>query len=116
MTEEEIRDALDSIARDYQPAQRQRFESLLKYKNQIQELRSHRASFETIAKFLKQFSVHTTGETVRRFHRLVVEQKSLKRKRRQRKKVQNKRRYSKPAEQSKAWSIGQPRIANVEEL
>jgi hypothetical protein len=85
MTEEEIRNALDSIARTYEPSQRPRFAPLFKYKDQIRELRGHRASFETIAKFLKKFSVQTTGETVRRFHRLVIEQKPLKRKSRRRK-------------------------------
>jgi hypothetical protein len=117
MTEEEIRDALDSIAREYQP-DRQRFSPLLKYKNQIQELRSHRASFETIAKFLKKFSIQTTGETIRRFHRLVIEQKPLKRKRRGRIKTAVKKHNAKikPTSSPKAWSIGQPRIANVNDL
>jgi len=117
MTEDEIRDALDSIARDYQP-DRQRFSPLLKYKNQIQELRSHRASFETIAKYLKKFSIQTTGETIRRFYRLVIEQKPLRRKRRGRRKALVKKRNAKvkPTSPPKGWSIGQPRIANVNDL
>lgn len=110
-SEEEIRNALDAIARTFQPSQRPRFTPLIPYKNQIRELRSQKASFQTIAKLLKKFSVQTTGETVRRFYRIVIEQKTVKRKRRQQRAMK-----FKAAASTKSRDIGEPRIARIEDL
>lgn len=117
--EDEIRNALDSLAKTFQPAKRPRFAPLIPYKNQIQIFRSQKASFNTIAKLLKRFSVHTTGETVRRFYHIVIEQKPVKRKRiRRRGKREMKKR---PAKRKTAMPLSppsavQPRIARIEDL
>jgi len=111
--------ALDLIAKTFQPSQRPRFAPLIPYKNQIQEFRSQKASFRTIAKLLKRFSVQTTGETVRRFFHVVIEQKPAKRKRiRRRGKREMKKRSAKPktAMPLSPPSTVQPRIARIEDL
>jgi len=113
MNEQDIRSALDSIARNYKPPRRERFASLIPFRNQIQDIRNQRASFETIAKFLKKFSIETTGETVRRFYRIVIEQKSAPQKRRR--KV-NCRAAKANLKSTKSWSIGEPRIARIKDL
>jgi hypothetical protein len=81
--------------------------------------RNQKASFKTIAKLLKRFSVQTTGETVRRFYHIVIAKKSAKRKRiRDRKKRQIKKRSVKlkfPMPLSPP-STAQPRIARIEDL
>jgi hypothetical protein len=117
--EESIRNALDDIARNFQPSTRQRFAPLLPYKNQVLELRGQKASFKTIAKLLKRFSVQTTGETVRRFYHIVIEQKPTKRKRNRRnEKRQMKKRSVKPKlpRPLSPPSTAQPRIARIEDL
>jgi hypothetical protein len=117
--EDEIRNALDSLAKTFQPAKRPRFAPLIPYKNQIQVFRSQKASFNTIAKLLKRFSVQTTGETVRRFYQIVVEQKPAKRKRiRRRAKREIKKRSAKQktAMPLSPQSAAQPRIARIEDL
>ena len=117
--EEEIRNALDLIAKTFQPSQRPRFAPLIAYKNQIQELRNQKASFRTIAKLLKRFSIQTTGETVRRFYHVVIQPQPAKRKRiRRRGKREMKRRSakSKIAMPLSPPSAAQPRIARIEDL
>lgn len=117
--EDDIRHALDDIARNFQPSNRQRFAPLMPYKNQVLELRSQNASFKTIAKLLKRFSVHVTGETVRRFYHIVIEQKPARRKRirrhekRQAKKATAKPKFPMPLGPQ---STVQPRIARIEDL
>jgi len=113
-TEEEIRSALDAIAKNFQPSRRPRFVPLIAYKNQIRELRSQNASFATIAKLLKRFSIQTTGETVRRFHRIVIEQKTTKRRRKRVVKMRSTK--SKTATRLSLSSEAQPRIARIEDL
>lgn len=117
--EEAIRSALDDIAKTFQPSNRQRFAPLMPYKNQVQELRSQKASFKTIAKLLKRFSVQTTGETVRRFYYIVIEQKPTKPKKNlRREKKQAKKRAIKPKSPMPLSppSTIQPRIARIEDL
>jgi hypothetical protein len=117
--EEEIRNALDAIAKDFKPPTPPRFAPLIPFKNQIQIFRNQKASFNTIAKLLKRFSVQTTGETVRRFYHIVIEQKSAKRKRiRRRAKREMKRRPAKPKTPMplSPQSAAQPRIARIEDL
>ncbi len=117
--EEEIRNALDAIAKNFKPPTRPRFTSLIPYKNQIQIFRSQKASFNTIAKLLKKFSVQTTGETVRRFFHVFIEQKPAKRKRIHRRERRiTKKRTEKPkiATPLSPQSAAQPRIARIEDL
>jgi hypothetical protein len=68
---------------------------------------------------LKGLSVQTTGETVRRFYRAVIEQKPAKRKRiRRREKRGDKKRSPKPKFTAplSPSSAAQPRIARIEDL
>ncbi len=117
MNEEEIRQALDSIARNLQPAHRPAFVALIPYKGQIRHLRSQRASFATIAKCLKQYSVQTVGETVRRFYHTVIEPRPPKQKRRRRKAKPTRRiSRAKAASPPKSRDVGEPRIAHIEDL
>jgi hypothetical protein len=117
--EEAIRAALDELARDFKPSTSPRFAPLIPYQKQIQVFREQRASFKTIAKLLKRFSVQTTGETVRRFYHAVIEQQPTKRKRIRRR---EKRRAKKPSAKRKIpmplspSSTAQPRIARIEDL
>lgn len=118
-SEEEIRAALDDIARNFKPSTPPRFAPLIPYKNQIQVFRSQKVSFKNIAKLLKRFSVQTTGETVRRFYHIVIEQRPAKRKRiRRQEKRQVKKRMAKPkiSMPLSPSSIVQPRIARIEDL
>jgi hypothetical protein len=117
--EDEIRNALDAIAKTFQPSQRPRFARLIAYKNQIHQLRNQKASFKTIAKLLKRFSVQTTGETVRRFYHAVIQQKPATRKRIRRRGKREKEK--RPAKRKIAMplsppSAAQPRIARIEDL
>jgi hypothetical protein len=77
-----VRTALGSAARNFQPTRRSRFKLLAALKEEIRELRTRGASFETIAELLKKHSVKTSHESVRRFYREVIEQKPVSRKRR----------------------------------
>lgn len=119
VSQDEIRRALDEIAKNFQPSNRQRFISLMPYQNQVRELRGQKASFKTIAKLLKRFSVQVTGETVRRFYHIVIAKKSAKRKRthhhekRQAKRSSIKLKIPMPLSPS---SAAQPRIARIEDL
>ena len=117
MNEEEIRTTLDSIARNVQPSRRSAFAVLIPFKGHIRYLRSQRASFATIAKCLKEFSVQTAGETVRRFYRAVIEPVPSKQKRRRRK-ASLKQRIPKTrtAASPKSRDVGEPRIARIEDL
>lgn len=117
MNEEEIRQALDSIARNFQPSHRLAFAALIPYTGQIRHLRSQRASFATIAKCLKKYSVQTVGETVRRFYHTVIEPRPPKQKRRRRK-AKSKQRVPKvkAATPPKSRDVGEPRIARIEDL
>lgn len=117
--EDAIRRALDDIARNFQRSNRQRFAPLMPYKNQVLELRSQNASFRTIAKLLKRFSVQTTGETVRRFYQIVIEQRPAKRKRNRRLEKRQVRKHPvKPKFPMplSPHSTVQPRIAHIEDL
>lgn len=117
MSEEEIRKALDSIARNFQPSRRPAFAALIPFKGQIRYLRSQRASFATIAKCLKQYSVQTAGETVRRFYHSVIEPVPSKQKRRRRKtNLKQRIPKSKTAAPPKTRDVGEPRIARIEDL
>lgn len=117
--EDDIRHALDDIARNFQRSNRQRFAPLMPYQDQVRELRGQNASFKTIAKLLKRFSVHITGETVRRFYHIVIEQKRARRKRIRRREI---RRTKKTPAKPKfpmplsPQSTVQPRIARIEDL
>jgi hypothetical protein len=115
--EDKIRAALASAASRNQSLRRRQFNKLMRYKELIRDLRSQDASFMTIEKILKSESFNVSHETIRAFYREEIEQKPLKRKRRHRK-ANNKNRSTKPktVAAAKAWSIGQPRIANIEEL
>jgi hypothetical protein len=118
-SEEEIRAALDDLARNFKPSTPPRFAPLISYKKQIQVFREQKASFKTIAKLLKRFSVQTTGETVRRFYHIVVEQKPTKRKRiRRYEKRQAKKHLARPKVPMplSPSSTVQPRIARIEDL
>lgn len=118
-SEDKIRAALDELARDFKRSSPPRFAPLIPYQNQIQVFREQRASFKTIAKLLKRFSVQTTGETVRRFYHITIEQRPMKRKRIHRhekgrvKKPSAKRKIPMPLSPS---STVQPRIARIEDL
>lgn len=117
MNEEEIRNALDSIARNFQPSRRPAFAVLIPFKGQIRYLRSQRASFATIAKCLKQYSVETVGETVRRFYCTVIEPAPSAKKRRRRKaKPKQRSQKAKPIVPPKSRDVGEPRIARIEDL
>jgi hypothetical protein len=117
--EDAIRNALDDIARNFRRSNRQRFAPLMPYQSQVRELRGQKASFKTIAKLLKRFSVQTTGETVRRFYHIVIEQKPARRKRNRRhEKRQTKKRpvKTKVPMPLSPHSTVQPRIARIEDL
>ena len=117
MNEEEIRNALDSIARNFQPSRRPAFAVLIPYKGNIRYLRSQRASFATIAKCLKQYSVQTAGETVRRFYRTVIEPgQSAKKQRRRKANPKQHLHKTKTAVPPKSRDVGEPRIARIEDL
>jgi hypothetical protein len=121
---EEIRTALASAAKTYQPARRPRYARLIPFKAEIQELREHRASFQTIAAILKRQSVMVSHELVRRFYREVIEQKAPMR----RKKQNGRKRAALPPRAVNAHANGMrrppsvaatergPRIARVEDL
>ena len=115
--EDKIRAALVSAASRNQSLRRRQFNKLMRYKELIGELRNQDASFITIEKILRTESFHVSHETIRTFYREVIEQKPLKRKRRHQKpNIKNRSAKPKTVAAAKAWSIGQPRIANIEEL
>lgn len=116
--EDKIRAALASAASRNQSLRRRQFNKLMKYKELIRDLRGQDASFVTIEKLLRTHSFHVSHETIRAFYRRAIEEKPVKRKYRRRKqKAKNKRAKSKiPTTAAKAWNIGQPRIANIDDL
>ena len=117
--ENEIRQALDDIARNFQRQNGQRFAALFPYQNQVRDLRSQNASFRAIAKLLKRFAVKTTRETVRRFYHIVIEQKPARRKRThttKRRKLEKRIARKKIPMPLSPPSYAKPRIARIEEL
>jgi hypothetical protein len=116
--EDKIRAALASAASRNQSLRRRQFDKLMKYKELIRDLRSQDASFVTIEKLLRTHSFHVSHETIRAFYRQAIEEKPLKRKyRRRNQKAKNQKAKSKvPAMAAKTWNIGQPRIANIDDL
>lgn len=77
----EIRSALASVVKTYEPSRRVRFRNLAPFRDEIRELRDKGAAFVTIAAILKKHSVTASHETVRRFYREEIEQKPRRRKR-----------------------------------
>jgi len=77
----EIRSALASVVKTYEPSRRVRFKNLAPFRDEIRELRGKGAAFVTIAEILKKHSVTASHETVRRFYREEIEQKPRRRKR-----------------------------------
>lgn len=71
----DIRSALASVVKTYEPSRPVRFQSLAPFKEEIRELRSRGAAFVTIAEILRKHSVKVSHETVRRFYREAIEQK-----------------------------------------
>jgi len=115
--EDEVREALITAARINQSLRRPRFKQLMRYKEQIRDLRSQDASFQTIARILRTKSFRASHETIRAFYREAIEQKPLKRKKRQRKQNIKKRRVkAKTAAPPKSRDVGEPRIARIEDL
>jgi hypothetical protein len=117
--EDEIRDALDAVAKNYKPPTRPRFTNLMPFKRQIEFLRSQKASFRMIAKLLEPHSVQTTRETVRRFYHDIIEglpPKQSQTKRRAKPGPKRKLRKIKTVMPFVPISQGQPRIARIEDL
>jgi IS30 family transposase len=117
--EDEIRDALDAVAKNYNPPTRPRFATLLPFKRQIEFLRSQKASFRMIAKLLEPHSVQTSRETVRRFYHDIIEglpPKQRQKIRRTKAGPKRKMRKTKTAMPFIPISQGQPRIARIEDL
>lgn len=117
--ENEIRRALDDIARNFQIQNGQRFVTLLPYQNQVRDLRSQNASFRAIARLLKGFDVKTSRETVRRFYYVVIEHKQARRKRThttKRRKLEKRNARRKIPMPLSPQSVAKPRIARIEEL
>ena len=116
--EDKIRAALASAAGRNQSLRRRQFNKLMGYKELIRDLRSQDASFITIEKLLRTESFHISHETIRAFYRAEIEKKPLKRRRRRQKaNLKNGSTKQKTVTAApKAWSIGQPRIANVNDL
>ncbi|HEU6448278.1 MAG TPA: hypothetical protein VFV23_07570 [Verrucomicrobiae bacterium] len=113
--ENKIRAALISAAARNQSMRRRQFNKLMEYKEQIRDLRNQDASFVTIEKILRTSSFRVSHETIRVFYQEVIAQKPVRRKRRR--KVTGKKHVAlKSATRSKTWSIGQPRIAKLEQL
>lgn len=77
----EIRSALASVVKTYEPSRRVRFKSLMPFKDEVRELRGKGAAFVTIAEILRKHSVNASHETVRRFYREEIEQKPHRRRR-----------------------------------
>ncbi len=77
----EIRSALASVVKTYEPSRRVRFKNLAPFRDEIRELRGKGAAFVTIAEILKKHSVNASHETVRRFYREEIEHKPRGRKR-----------------------------------
>ena len=77
----DIRSALASVVKTYEPSRRTRFKNLAPFTDEIRELRSRGAAFVTIAEILKKHSVKASHETVRRFYREAIEGKPRRRKR-----------------------------------
>jgi hypothetical protein len=120
----QVRSSLASVAKAYVPSRRVRFQNLAPFKEEVRELRSRGAAFLTIAKILKQHSINTSHETVRRFYRYEIEQKSPRRKR-----SRNGAKRTQPADQRRNESNTEraprtpvaktergPRIARIEDL
>jgi hypothetical protein len=115
--EDKIRAALITAASTNQSLRRPRFKQLMRFQEQIRELRSQDASFSTIEKILRKNALHVSHETIRIFYREVIEQKPLKRKQRQRKTAIKKRvSQSKTTALPKTRDVGEPRIARIEDL
>lgn len=77
----DIRSALASVAKTYEPLRRVRFRNLAPFTEEIRALRSRGAAFVTIAEILKKHSVNVSHETVRRFYREAIEKTPSRRKR-----------------------------------
>jgi hypothetical protein len=116
--EDKIWAALASAASRNQSLRRRQFNKLMKYKELIRDLRIQDASFVTIEKLLRAHSFRVSHETIRAFYRRAIEEKPLKRKYRRRKlKAKNQKGKPKVAvTTAKTWNIGQPRIANIDDL
>ena len=126
----DIRSALAAAIRAYEPSRPVRFARLIPFKDEICDFRRRGASFETIAILLKNHSIETSYETVRKFYRQVVEQKNPKRKRRGRPKTPRRQAATKlqlsrpappsaseqPIEKNSGVEGRGPRIARVEDL
>lgn len=112
--EEKIRAALVEAAGRNQSLRRRQFNKLMRYKVEIQQLRQRNASFETIEKILRQNSFHVSHETIRVFYREVIEGKAVRRKRRR--KTTTRKEKQRAANKTKTWSIGEPRIARIQNL
>lgn len=112
--EEKIRAALVEAAGRNQSLRRPQFNKLLRYKEEIQQLRQRAASFETIEKILRQNSLHVSHETIRVFYREVIEGKAVRRKRRR--KITTRQGKRRAANKARTWSIGEPRIARIQKL
>ena len=80
-TMSDIRSALASAAKTYEPSRRVRFKAVAPFKDEIRELRNRGAAFAIIAEILKEHGVKASHETVRRFYREVIEEKPRRRKR-----------------------------------
>lgn len=119
INEDEVRDALDEAAKNYKPPTKPRFTTLMPFKKQVESLRTHKASYRTIAKLLERYAVQTTRETVRRFYRDIVEglpPKQQQRKARARRGQKRKAQKDKSTTSFVPISQGQPRIARIEDL
>lgn len=119
-----IRSAIASAAKTYEPSRRVRFKVVAQFKDEICELRSRGAAFVIIAEILSKHGVKSSHETVRRFYREVIEEKP-----RRRKRSRNSRTRAQPAKPPRIPSINGnalrpastkaehgPRIARIEEL
>jgi hypothetical protein len=119
----EVRSALASVVKTYEPSRRIRFKSLAPFREEIRGLRSRGAAFLTIADILKTHSVKVSHETVRRFYREDIEEKPSRRKR-----PTNGKKRSQPSPrrqkgtkqdnepQAKVKQERGPRIARIEDL
>ncbi|MGA3008580.1 MAG: hypothetical protein ABSE59_11885 [Opitutaceae bacterium] len=123
-TMSDIRSALASAAKTYEPSRRVRFKAVAPFEDEIRELRNRGAAFVIIAGILKKHEVKSSHETVRRFYREVIEGKPRRRKRRR-----NSRTRAQPAKPPRIPSSNGntprpatakaergPRIARIEEL
>lgn len=109
-----IRAALAAAASINLSLRRPRFRELMRFKEQIRDLRRQEASFTTIEKILKKSALNISHETIRVFYWEVIEGKSRKQRRKKNlKRTTKKIHVSAP---SGAQDIGRPRIARIEDL